>query len=89
MGGLRKKYLITIITNITNESGSDRKILLDNIQGITKPAIRRLAGRGGVKPISRLIYEETRCVLKVFLKNVGTLLPTPNMPSVSLSLLWM
>ena len=29
-----------------------RKILRDNIQGITKPAIRRLARRGGVKRIS-------------------------------------
>ena len=26
-----------------------RKVLRDNIQGITKPAIRRLARRGGVK----------------------------------------
>ena len=42
----------------------------DNIQGITKPAIRRLARRGGVKRISGLIYEETRGVLKVFLENV-------------------
>ena len=41
-----------------------------NIQGITKPAIRRLARRGGVKRISGLIYEETRGVLKVFLENV-------------------
>jgi len=47
-----------------------RKILRDNIQGITKPAIRRLARRGGVKRISGLIYEETRSVLKVFLENV-------------------
>ncbi|KAK3729322.1 hypothetical protein QZH41_000696 [Actinostola sp. cb2023] len=46
-----------------------RKILRDNIQGITKPAIRRLARRGGVKRISGLIYEETRGVLKVFLEN--------------------
>jgi histone H3/H4 len=37
---------------------------------ITKPAIRRLARRGGVKRISGLIYEETRGVLKVFLENV-------------------
>uniref|UniRef100_A0A4W6DVC8 Histone H4 n=1 Tax=Lates calcarifer TaxID=8187 RepID=A0A4W6DVC8_LATCA len=37
-----------------------RKVLRDNIQGITKPAIRRLARRGG----------ETRGVLKVFLENV-------------------
>ena len=42
-----------------------RKVLRDNIQGITKPAIRRLARRGGVKRISGLIYmyEETRGVL--------------------------
>ncbi|XP_072047185.1 uncharacterized protein [Amphiura filiformis] len=47
-----------------------RKVLRDNIQGITKPAIRRLARRGGVKRISGLIYEETCGVLKVFLENV-------------------
>jgi histone H4 len=33
-----------------------RKVLRDNIQGITKPVIRRLARRGGVKHISGLIY---------------------------------
>ena len=61
-----------------------RKILRDNIrklpfvlrvpdsllEGITKPAIRRLARRGGVKRISGLIYEETRGVLKIFLEHV-------------------
>merc|ERR1719348_850800 len=36
-----------------------RKVLRDNIQGITKPAIRRLARRGGGKRISGLIYEES------------------------------
>ena len=46
------------------------KVFRDNIQGITKPAIRRLARRGGVKRISGLIYKETRGVLKVFLENV-------------------
>ena len=40
-----------------------RKVLRDSIEGITKPAIRRLARRGGVKRISGLIYEETRGVL--------------------------
>ena len=50
-----------------------RKVLRDNIQGITKPAIRRLARRGGVKRISGLIYEETRGVLKVFLENAAGL----------------
>ena len=44
--------------------------------GITKPAIRRLARRGGVKRISGLIYEETRGVLKIFLENVRCFLPT-------------
>lgn len=47
-----------------------RKVLRDNIQGITKPAIRRLARRGAVKRVSGLISEETRSVLKVFLESV-------------------
>ncbi|KII61737.1 Histone H4 [Thelohanellus kitauei] len=47
-----------------------RKLLRDNILGITKPAIRRLARRAGVKRISSLIYEETRGVLKSFLVGV-------------------
>jgi len=37
-----------------------RKILRDNIQGITKPAIRRLARRGGVKRISASQYPYKR-----------------------------
>jgi histone H4 len=47
-----------------------RKILRDNIFGIGKPAIRRLARRGGVKRISGLIYEETRSVLKEFITDM-------------------
>ncbi|GMI28638.1 hypothetical protein TrRE_jg112, partial [Triparma retinervis] len=47
-----------------------RKVLRNNIQGITKPAIRRLARRGGVKRISGLVYSETLGVVKVFLMNV-------------------
>jgi histone H4 len=47
-----------------------KRVLRENIQGVTKPAIRRLARRGGVKRISGLIYEETRGVLKLFLTNV-------------------
>ncbi|KAI4977371.1 hypothetical protein ZWY2020_057283 [Hordeum vulgare] len=46
-----------------------RKVLRDNILGINKPAIRRLARRGALKHISGLIYEETRGVLKIFLEN--------------------
>ncbi|XP_069420386.1 histone H4-like [Ovis canadensis] len=40
-----------------------RKVLRDYIQGITKPAIRRLARRG-VKLISGLIYEQIRGVMR-------------------------
>ena len=47
------------------------RLLLTSTTGITKPAIRRLARRGGVKRISGLIYEETRGVLKIFLENVS------------------
>ena len=47
-----------------------RKILRENILGVTKPAIRRLARRGGVKRISGLIYEEVRKVLRSFLTAV-------------------
>ncbi|CEM23183.1 unnamed protein product [Vitrella brassicaformis CCMP3155] len=40
------------------------------ISGITKPAIRRLARRGGVKRINGLVYEEVRNILKDFLQKV-------------------
>ena len=43
-----------------------RKILRVNIQGITKPAIRRLARRGGVNRIPDLIYEETLIAFSKF-----------------------
>ncbi|XP_041093941.1 uncharacterized protein LOC121306266 [Polyodon spathula] len=82
--GVRFSYCVVYIIQICEMSGRGkggkglgkggakrhRKVLRDNIQGITKPAIRRLARRGGVKRISGLIYEETRGVLKVFLENV-------------------
>ena len=47
-----------------------RKVLRDNIQGITKPAIRRMCRRGGVKRISGQVYEETRGILKSWLGEV-------------------
>jgi histone H4 len=47
-----------------------RRMVKENILGITKPAIRRLARRGGVKRLSSLVYDETRAVLKSFLENV-------------------
>jgi histone H4 len=46
------------------------KHLREAIFGVTKPAIRRLARRGGVKRISSLIYDEARHVLKLFLESV-------------------
>jgi histone H4 len=47
-----------------------KKAIRETILGITKPAIRRLARRGGVKRISALIYEESRNALKNFLEAV-------------------
>lgn len=47
-----------------------RKLGKEPIQGVTKPAIRRLARRGGVKRISGLMYEEIRGITKVYLENV-------------------
>lgn len=40
------------------------------LEGITKPAMRRLAKRGGVKIVSALSYEEMRGTMRVFLENV-------------------
>lgn len=38
--------------------------------GITKPDIRRMARRGGVKRISATIYSEVRAALKGFLEKI-------------------
>ena len=42
----------------------------DNIQGITKGSIRRLARRGGVKRISANIYDDIRGVIKMRLHEI-------------------
>lgn len=47
-----------------------RKVVRATIMGVTKPAIRRLARRGGVKRLSAMVYEETRGVLRAFLEDV-------------------
>ncbi len=47
-----------------------RKTTRPLLEGITKPAIRRLARRGGVKRISFYIYDYSRDVLKGFLQGV-------------------
>lgn len=54
-------------SNSSHSFTSTSQVLRDNIQGITKPAIRRLARKGGVKRINGLIYEEIRDVLRDFL----------------------
>ena len=46
------------------------KINQDNIQGISKVSIGKLARRAGVKRISAPIYEGTRNILKTFLGDV-------------------
>ena len=43
---------------------------MDAAAGITKPAIRRLARRGGVKRLSSPMYSETRDILKEFLGKI-------------------
>ncbi|KAE9415575.1 hypothetical protein Angca_005259 [Angiostrongylus cantonensis] len=47
-----------------------REVLKNSIQRMAKQAIRRLARRAGVMPISGLTCEEIREVLKVLLNNV-------------------
>ena len=41
-----------------------------NIKVVSEPAVRRLARRGGVKRISKEIYQETQNVAKEFLTKV-------------------
>eukprot|EP00727_Mastigamoeba_balamuthi_P003322 m51a1_g12988 putative histone h4 (127) ;mRNA; r:2158-2538 len=45
-----------------------RMVLRDNLQGITRGALRRLARRGGVKRIAGPVYEEARAALKKWLE---------------------
>lgn len=47
-----------------------RKTIKDSMNGVTKPALRRLARRGGVKRISGHIYDECRDSLRAFLERV-------------------
>ncbi|KAK4896962.1 Histone H4 [Elasticomyces elasticus] len=42
----------------------------DNLQGVSKGDIRRLARRGGVKRISGMLYQDTRLVLRQYLEKV-------------------
>ena len=46
------------------------KVVKDPLLGITKPSIRRLLRRGGVKRISATIYEEIRGISGQVLENI-------------------
>lgn len=48
----------------------NRKVLKPTIEGVTKPALKRLARRGGVKRMSGDIYEVSRALIKVFLETI-------------------
>lgn len=41
--------------------------LRDNIHGITRPSIRRLARRAGIKHVSGLLYSEARATMRGFM----------------------
>lgn len=58
------------ILSLDRKALRHRSILRNNIQGISKNDIKRLARRGGVKRINGLIYDEIRCSLRGFLTNV-------------------
>ena len=58
---------------ISGKAGSRRtttKSLKATIMGVTKPAIRRLARRGGVKRLSAMIYDESRLIIRNFLQSI-------------------
>ena len=57
-----------------------RKVLRDNIQGITKPAIRRLARRGGVKRIFGIFQYHT--LNREFLHALKNILLCYNIPNI-------
>jgi histone H3/H4/ubiquitin len=69
---IQKEATLHLVLRLRGGSGRKRhrKVLRDNIQGVTKGAIQRLAQVAGVKRISGLVYEEIRGVLKVYLENV-------------------
>lgn len=55
---------------VGNKNVRSKRHIKASIEGITKPAIRRLARRGGVKRISSFVYDDSRQVLKGFLEGI-------------------
>jgi histone H4 len=54
----------------TKKSGPvrhSRKVIRNNLNGITKSDIRRLARRGGIKRMNGAVYDDARSALKEFL----------------------
>ena len=45
-----------------------KKVLAQNIRGVTKGAVRRMARRAGIKRMSGLMTDEVRGVLKTFVE---------------------
>ena len=58
------------VGKISGKRHTAKKTTRSSLEGITKPAIRRLARRGGVKRISSFIYDDSRQVLKSFLEGI-------------------
>ena len=65
-----KHNILLLFLSMVGKLGAKRSSKKHVILGITKPAIRRLARRGGIKRINFDIYEETRANLKEFLGKV-------------------
>lgn len=42
----------------------------DNIAGITNPAIRRIARRGGIKRVSKAVFNESRGIMTNFMNTI-------------------
>ena len=53
-----------------NTKPPKKDLTKDNIRGVSKGAIRRMAYRGGIRRISGIMYEETRGLLKKFVENI-------------------
>ena len=74
MDSITKKFLMTPKIRQKGIGKGGAKRLRDQpkdaVKGITKLSIRKLARRGGVKRMSGLVYEETRCVIKLFLEKL-------------------
>jgi len=47
-----------------------RKILRDNIHGLTKPSLKRLAAAAGIKSMNGMIYMEIRAVISIFMHKI-------------------